>query len=553
MALANGDRHFIAPQNIREMARDLTPLMNVMDNEGVLVWGWDHAIKAQLLRMGIDADMLPTDTALTALRTCSERKAAHHLLSAFRAVHSDGPYAGESLIAHNIDNIAAYATRHEHIILKDPLSSSGKGLRHVNINENEDFLRDALSSSLNKVKNWSNALVKRHGYLTAEPYYDKVQDFAMEFCIREKQCHFIGYSLYRILTSLDSRCNWYNYDRLIDITERVKMKEDFAQLQNEYYRVENEMLALQNADIEQKKHELEELEKDSLAILESLESSQKLHEELSTEKENLQNIMSLINSASAYSAEKSRLVSAIESKTSELEEISDKIGKISSNLQNIKIIEGEVASLGMIYTETNNRAMKLRMTLQEIASTKSSYQEYLDERNTLKLILDAVSSKDGIPLIMVKVFLDECKEIINDLISDIFEDDLEIVDFDISETSNEFKIPYKINGNYVPDVELASQGQNAVISIALSFALCRKSMFDYNIMLLDEIDNSIYKADREKFIMILAKQMQALGTEQVFLITHNDIFQQTGLPVNIIMTTREIIDSYPNQSIMHLY
>ena len=360
-------------------------------------------------------------------------------------------------------------------------------------------------------------------------------------------------NLYRILTSLDSRCNWYNYDRLIDITERVKMKEDFAQLQNEYYRVENEMLALQNADIEQKKHELEELEKDSLAILESLESSQKLHEELSTEKENLQNIMSLINSASAYSTEKSRLVSAIESKTSELEEISDKIGKISSNLQNIKIIEGEVASLGMIYTETNNRAMKLRMTLQEIASTKSSYQEYLDERNTLKLILDAVSSKDGIPLIMVKVFLDECKEIINDLISDIFEDDLEIVDFDISETSNEFKIPYKINGNYVPDIELASQGQQSVISIALSFALCRKSMFDYNIMLLDEIDNSIYKADREKFIMILAKQMQALGTEQVFLITHNDIFQQSGLPVNIIMTTREIIDSYPNQSIMHLY
>lgn len=196
MALANGDRHFIAPQNIREMARDLTPLMNVIDNEGVLVWGWDHAIKAQLQRMGIDADMLPTDTALTALRTCSERKAAHHLLSAFRAVHSDGPYTGESLIAHNIDNIAAYATRHEHIILKDPLSSSGKGLRHVNINENEDFLRDALSSSLNKVKNWSNALVKRHGYLTAEPYYDKVQDFAMEFCIREKQCHFIGYSLF---------------------------------------------------------------------------------------------------------------------------------------------------------------------------------------------------------------------------------------------------------------------------------------------------------------------------------------------------------------------
>ena len=205
MALANGDRHFIAPRNIREMARDLAPLLDIVSGDGITVWGWDHAIKTHLRRMGIDAAMLPTDAALTALRTCSERKAAHHLLRAFHADHPHGPYTGESLIAHNIEDIAAYATRHGHIILKDPLSSSGKGLRHVNMNEddndndndNENFQWVASSSpSLSKVENWANALIKRHGYLTAEPFYDKVQDFAMEFCVRGGQCHFIGYSLF---------------------------------------------------------------------------------------------------------------------------------------------------------------------------------------------------------------------------------------------------------------------------------------------------------------------------------------------------------------------
>ena len=201
LALANGDKHFIAPKNIREMAKDLTPLLEVMDDEDIMVWGWDHAIKSHLLRMGIASDMLPTDEALTKLRTCSERQSAHHLLRAFHADHPDGPYTGESILAHSIDDIAAYATLHGHIILKDPLSSSGKGLRHVNINEddndNENFLWVASSSpSLSKVKNWINALIKRHGYLTAEPYYDKAQDFAMEFCIRDGQCHFIGYSLF---------------------------------------------------------------------------------------------------------------------------------------------------------------------------------------------------------------------------------------------------------------------------------------------------------------------------------------------------------------------
>lgn len=206
MALSNGDRHFIAPKNIREMAHDLAPLLDVMNSEQFIVWGWDHALKTRLLRMGIAADMLPTDTALTALRTCSERKTAHQLLTAFRSNHPDDPYTGESIIAQNIDEIATYATLHGHIILKDPLSSSGKGLRHVNMNEGGLPLppsqrggtegMSSLSSSLSKVENWANALIKRYGYLTAEPYYEKKQDFAMEFCIRDGKCYFIGYSLF---------------------------------------------------------------------------------------------------------------------------------------------------------------------------------------------------------------------------------------------------------------------------------------------------------------------------------------------------------------------
>ena len=211
MALANGDKHFIAPKNIREMAHDLAPLMEFVEEDGVLVWGWDHAIKSQLLRMGVAAETLPTDGALTALRQCSERASAHRLLHAFHADHPDGSYIGESILAHSLDDVAAYASRHGHIILKDPLSSSGKGLRHVNEgglplppsgggtpepSEQSGGGMSSFSSSLEKVKNWANALIRRHGYLTAEPYYNKVQDFAMEFCVREGQCRFIGYSLF---------------------------------------------------------------------------------------------------------------------------------------------------------------------------------------------------------------------------------------------------------------------------------------------------------------------------------------------------------------------
>ncbi len=226
MALANGDKHFIAPKNIREMARDLKPLLVAMQCRHPLVWGWDTAITEQLHRQGIPADELPTEAALAALRTHSERKMAHRVLHAFRADKPDGPYTGESCIIHHTDEIEPYATRHRHIVLKDPLSSSGKGLRHVkegglplpcpqaellwedksSVVATDAHLASAqrggtegtssLSSSLSKVENWANALIKRHGYLTAEPYYHKMQDFAMEFQVIDGQCHFIGYSLF---------------------------------------------------------------------------------------------------------------------------------------------------------------------------------------------------------------------------------------------------------------------------------------------------------------------------------------------------------------------
>ena len=213
LALANGDRHYIPPRNIREMAHDLAPLMEEalacsVVGEGVsdadvapLPWGWDFAVNERFRRMGIPAALLPSDAALTALCRRSERATAHHLLSAFRSEHPDEAYVGESVMLSSADDIAPYAERYGHILLKAPLSGSGKGLRHVGFNENDNEDEDCrpdekLASSLKKVESWASALIQRHGYLTAEPFYTKVTDFAMEFCVSNEACHFIGYSLF---------------------------------------------------------------------------------------------------------------------------------------------------------------------------------------------------------------------------------------------------------------------------------------------------------------------------------------------------------------------
>ncbi|MBQ3238379.1 MAG: hypothetical protein IJA98_04830 [Bacteroidaceae bacterium] len=203
LALANGDAHYLAPRNIREMAHDLAPLMDYLAWD--TPWGWDAAVVNYLHKSGIPRQELPTDAMLAALRTRSERITAHHLLQ--QILPLSGHLTGESYVCRSLDDIKAYATQHSHLLLKAPLSGSGKGLRHLNFNDddnkndNENYptsrkSTSALTSTLKKVESWCDALIRRHGYLTAEPYYDKVQDFAMEFIVADGQCHFIGYSLF---------------------------------------------------------------------------------------------------------------------------------------------------------------------------------------------------------------------------------------------------------------------------------------------------------------------------------------------------------------------
>lgn len=201
LALANGDAHYLAPRNIREMAHDLAPLMDYLAWD--TPWGWDAAVVNYLHKSGIPRQELPTDTMLAALRTRSERITAHHLQQQMLplSVH----LTGESYVCRSLDDIKTYATQQSHLLLKAPLSGSGKGLRHLNFNDdknkNDNYPTSRrstlmLTSSLKKIESWADALIRRHGYLTAEPYYDKVQDFAMEFIVADGQCHFIGYSLF---------------------------------------------------------------------------------------------------------------------------------------------------------------------------------------------------------------------------------------------------------------------------------------------------------------------------------------------------------------------
>ena len=136
---------------------------------------------------------------------------------------------------------------------------------------------------------------------------------------------------------------------------------------------------------------------------------------------------------------------------------------------------------------------------------------------------------------------------VNSLLESVYGDDFQIDDFDIN--ANEFNIPYIKNGIRISDICYASQGESSFLSVALSFALINQSIKNYNILLLDEIDSTLDIKNRASFLNILERQMGIIDAEQIFLITHNNMFD--NYPVDLILTSDVNQENFMNANIIY--
>lgn len=360
------------------------------------------------------------------------------------------------------------------------------------------------------------------------------------------QCQNLGIlkesSLEEILTNLMHR-EWYNAQRLQRIKELCGIREKYYEIVQKVSSMKNELTQyeLSNSDQLRQEHRVASTQLSQMVKqMEVLEADQKEDEELS---EKLKKKALKVSSYESLKTEVQMLSSQAETDYSALERLEanlEKVQQYSSEIADLRITHSHLKSEYQLHASTCDT---LNRMLSEIKSSKAQYDDILQKQEIYKDMLEAVSSKKGIPLVFVRLFLDECRDIINDLISDVFDDSIEIVRFDIPEDGNEFNIPYTRNGAFIDDIIKSSQGERAIISLALSFALIRQRAFKYNIMLLDEVDAPLDRLARNRFIAILFKQIHAINAEQVFIVSHNNSFD--GFNVNIILTGDDVVDENP--------
>lgn len=447
----------------------------------------------------------------------------------------------------NNDSIAKYVESHTKSVQKNKIQTACEFVIHT-----------LLGTTLPKSK------CKHNGQCEVLDFYERVFDFATEAPdeIVEDET-FVTYT--KMAHQNISTVLQYIQEKKSLFSKLPREIQEMFILVNLFARMENLQIIFQR-----------ELIYAEMARISEYEHLQHVRTELNQYKEKLKLLKSAIGNTEYFSQRREEIRDEIDRNTEELNNLSKKLETHQTELISLKAklefmeelkeslekkdtIDSEVANLQLSFEtvralniqkiELEQRLNSIRFDHNKSQSEYNSMQYRLDYYKTyteelsqynstydeMELIRASLSSKEGIPLLFIQIYLKNIQEVTNELLDVIYGDDLYIDDFVI--TADEFKIPYCTKGTSIKDVCYASQGEKSFISLALSFALICQSIEQYNILLLDEIDATLDTKNREKFLQVLEHQISMIDGEQVFVISHNNMFNM--YPVDIINTMNE--------------
>lgn len=193
-------------------------------------------------------------------------------------------------------------------------------------------------------------------------------------------------------------------------------------------------------------------------------------------------------------------------------------------------IEGRILELTKVQTEKKTSVDGLKAILVQVEKLGGKLATLNTDYAPVNAVAQALSPTTGIPLVLMKTYLEETETIANELLDIAFDGEFKIK---FVTNDKEFAIQVLSKDNLKPDIKMASQGEIAITTISISLALIEQSIGMYNILCLDEIDGPLDIGNRTKFIDILDSQIKKLGIEQVFVISHNDAFDTA--PMDLIL------------------
>lgn len=359
----------------------------------------------------------------------------------------------------------------------------------------------------------------------------------------------LDFSFKTVLGLVLSNKPYYNEDYITDLISNLEDYNKFTELQAQIHDIEKELVEASKID-----SKIEDLNKELRKINEDIFTEENKQTELKKNIEEIEHeladkeviLSSTITLNELYSEKRDLerefklLAKDYKFRDGKLKELSNIKNKFVTNDRNLDNINHQIQT-------TNNELKDYMFRIQEFESLTGERKYLEDKFDDIAILKEALSSNKGIPLLYLQLYLKNCTICMNQLLDIIYGGTLEVCDFEIND--KEFKIPYMKNGMKISDVIYSSQGERSFISLVLSLALIIQTVEKYNIMLLDEVDATLDTKNRQVFINLLEKLIEKTGAEQIFMISHNNMFD--NYPVDVIMTSDTDIDNLKNVNVVY--
>ena len=198
LCIGNGDENFVPPRSAVGFAKENMDLTEYLmrpnkQRRQIIPWGWNHSLKKRLINEGIDPATLPSEEELQFIRTHSRREFGLDVHSRISCGNSQVIKPDYRIIATSISEIEAFISANGSVVLKSPLSGSGKGIR---------FVRERLSES---DEGWCKRTLDKQGSVIVERRLEIIKECAMLFECHHEGIDFIGYSLFESRNGAYSR------------------------------------------------------------------------------------------------------------------------------------------------------------------------------------------------------------------------------------------------------------------------------------------------------------------------------------------------------------
>ena len=235
----------------------------------------------------------------------------------------------------------------------------------------------------------------------------------------------------------------------------------------------------------------------------------------------------------------------------EIRNMSDVIEKITDLREQLQNTERYERELDQQIKEARHNKQQIESTIAEMRNLSQEYADIQYKYDIMLEIRDSLSPTKGIPLHFIEDYIKDMASDVNELLYVVYRGRIKLIPEEINVDDREFNIPYMSKGTRISDISNASDGERAIIALAFSLVLSKMSINGYNIMLLDELDTALDVESRGKFIQILETYLDIIGAEDVYIVSHNNMFD--SYDVSVIMTSDGNVFNIDEENKLRIY